>query len=158
MQNNSKKFWLYKIVNIINDKVYIGQTIEDNPMMRWYKHNWDANNRCTYVISNAIRKYGKEAFAFEIIAECKNIDDLNFIETELIKQYDTLVINGKGYNVKPGGQNSPHSEETKKKIGDGNRGKTKANKGRPLTQEHKDAVSRGSMGKPGTNKGKIFPK
>jgi hypothetical protein len=33
---------IYKITNLINQKVYIGQTVQKNPMMRWYSRLADA--------------------------------------------------------------------------------------------------------------------
>ena len=35
---------IYKITNRINGKVYIGQTVQKNPKMRWYDHCAAARN------------------------------------------------------------------------------------------------------------------
>ena len=69
--------WIYKITNIQNNKVYIGQTIR--PVKdRFNRHINDAmNNILDTHFARAIRKYGKENFTIEIIDEAKNQDGLN---------------------------------------------------------------------------------
>ena len=89
-----KKF-LYKITNLINNKVYIGQTI--HPDKRWWEHKQRAKTH-NYPIHLAIVKYGEENFVFEILEESQNYNER---EKELIKQYNSLSPNG--YNIIPGG-------------------------------------------------------
>ena len=57
-----------------------------------------------------------ENFTFEVIASCKTQDDANYIETELVKQYDSYISTNKGYNVTLGGMNAPKSEEFKQMM------------------------------------------
>ena len=54
--------WIYKITNIQNQKVYIGQTIR--PIQdRFNRHYNDAlNNIIDTHFARAIRKYGRENF------------------------------------------------------------------------------------------------
>ena len=109
--------YLYRITNIINGKIYIGQTI--NPAARWYGHKNDAaKDNPSMVLTKAIKKYGNHNFEFEVIATCKNWEDANWTEEELIKQYDSLVKNGKGYNVSLGGETAPKSDEWKQTMRD----------------------------------------
>lgn len=61
--------YIYKIVNDINDKIYIGQTIK-SLARRFYQHCYMSEykeNPTTYntQLSQAIRKYGKEHFSIE---------------------------------------------------------------------------------------------
>lgn len=60
-------FYVYKITNLANHKIYIGQTIrpvED----RFKRHITDAiNNKLDTHLARAIRKYGKDNFCIEII-------------------------------------------------------------------------------------------
>jgi len=99
--------YLYCITNKINGKIYIGQTVQ--PDKRWYQHkNMAAQDQPMMIISYAIKKYGNQAFEFEVIAGCKTWDDANDIETLLVSQYGSLVPNG--YNVSLGGMNAPKSE------------------------------------------------
>ena len=69
--------WIYKINNIQNNKVYIGQTIR--PVQdRFNRHMNDAlNNILDTHFARAIRKYGKDNFTIEIIDEATSQDELN---------------------------------------------------------------------------------
>ena len=60
---------IYKITNKINNKVYIGKSIYIE--RRWYEHKTDMNNiNKQNHLYNAMRKYGKDNFLFEIIELC----------------------------------------------------------------------------------------
>jgi group I intron endonuclease len=106
--------YLYRITDTLNNKVYIGQAV--NIQRRWTDHKWNAKqeNAIQY-ISRAMNKYGISNFIFEVIATCRNQDDANEIESILIEQYNSRNKEY-GYNIKPGGNNSPQAEETKEKI------------------------------------------
>lgn len=104
--------YLYRITNKINGKYYIGQT--NNLHTRWIAHK-NCSESPTQVIHHALAKYGINNFEFDHIATCKTIDQANDSETELIKQYDSLISNN-GYNLTTGGKNFKFSEETKEKM------------------------------------------
>lgn len=105
--------FLYKITNIISNKIYIGQS--NNPKYRWKQHKYDSQRKePIQYIHRAIAKYGIENFTFEIIAGCKTQEDTDFVEDQLINQYDSRNKE-KGYNLKAGGSHGLHSEETKQK-------------------------------------------
>ena len=98
-----KKGKIYIIKNLINNKVYIGQTIQ--------KLSKRFNGHCCYsktdksinmYIKRAIHKYGRENFSIELLEEC-NIEDLNQREQYWIKKYDSY---NNGYNLTLGGQDS----------------------------------------------------
>ena len=57
---------IYKITNLINKKVYIGQALDI--FHRWSKHSSAPTNS---LIHQAIREYGIENFSFEIIEQCE---------------------------------------------------------------------------------------
>lgn len=88
---------IYKITNLLNNKCYIGQSI--NIEDRFKKHK-NANDN--FVIHVALRKYGIHNFSFEIIEEC-NISQLNHREKYWISFYNSLIPNG--YNMIEGGSN-----------------------------------------------------
>lgn len=106
--------FMYKITNQINEKVYIGQTVDANK--RWGAHKSFARNddKPRQYIHHAIAKYGSENFAFEVIATCRTQEDADVIEDQLIGQYDSRNKE-RGYNLKTGGSHGIHSEETKQK-------------------------------------------
>ena len=95
---------IYKITNLINNKIYIGQTWKTEPQ-RWQEHVWrafnDPSNDSIY-LCNAIKKYGKENFKREIIDESNSVEELNNKEINYIKQYNTTDPNI-GYNICIGG-------------------------------------------------------
>jgi len=98
-------FYVYKITNIINNKIYIGQTITT------IKKRWDSHIRAscldkpTMLISLAIKKFGLEYFSIEEIDRSKNINDINIKEIYWINFYNSRH-NDIGYNVSRGGGNS----------------------------------------------------
>ena len=86
---------IYKITNIKNNKVYIGQTIR--PMKdRFNRHINDAlNNAIDTHFSRAIRKYGKDSFIIEQIDTADSQQELNIKEQMWIRKYDRI---NEGYN------------------------------------------------------------
>ena len=98
-----------KITNNINNKVYIGQTI-DSLEKRFYKHCWEAqhSNDRTSPLHQAMRKYGIQNFTIVVIEECEN-SNLNNREKYWIKQYNTFL--GDGYNATLGGEGNAKLDE-----------------------------------------------
>lgn len=99
---------IYIITNKINNKVYIGQTIQ--PLKdRWYRHCQQkslSDSELNMSIKRAILKYGKQNFNIEVLEECdKSI--LNDREIFYIKKYDSYK---NGYNSTIGGGNSKITE------------------------------------------------
>ena len=107
---------IYKATNIINNKVYIGQTIH-TLNVRKAQHERSHEYGYKTAFSNAIRKYGKENFIWEVIYETNSIEDLNEKESYYIKYYKSLVTEN-GYNLKGGGGNDFLTQEVKNKIGE----------------------------------------
>ena len=95
---------IYKVTNLINQKVYIGQS--DNIEQRWKRHKTRSINNCgkdyNYAFYRAIRKYGLENFLFEVIEECSK-DELNQREKYWIKYYNSY-LNPDHYNETEGGE------------------------------------------------------
>ncbi len=84
---------VYKITNLINNKIYIGQDRKNNPL---YYGSGKA-------IINAIKKYGKENFIKEILSICENEEDMNEKEMywiETLNSRDRKI----GYNISIGGK------------------------------------------------------
>ena len=109
--------YIYKITNLVNNKCYIGETIQ-NLEKRWKDHkNAIKRDGGCKALKMAIKKHGIEKFKFEVIIICFDEDRLIY-EKEYIKKYNSQVPNG--YNILAGGQEGvlgfKHSEETKKII------------------------------------------
>ena len=87
--------WIYKITNIQNNKIYIGQTIRPIEQ-RFHRHINDAlNNILNTHFARAIRKYGKDNFVVEIIDTAQTQDELNQKERYWIQYYNSVQ---EGYN------------------------------------------------------------
>ena len=100
---------IYKIINKVNGKLYIGQSIDIKD--RWEQHRYKAFNSKEVAYNSAIhqafRKYGMEAFEFEVIEECLK-EELDEKERYWIAFYNSLSPNG--YNITPGGQKGKASK------------------------------------------------
>ena len=70
---------IYKITNITNGNIYIGQTIT-SLKSRLASHVSSAKCNKPWVICAAIRKYGKDNFTIEEVAEATDKDALNALE------------------------------------------------------------------------------
>lgn len=118
---------IYRITCKTTGKLYIGQTVSHvlnhkkwrryGSHKRFLSHVSEAikNNKpkqCPY-LNNAIRKYGQQDFFVEVIGVCEK-KEADMWEKATIKNYDSLFPNG--YNVKLGGQNFEHTEESREKV------------------------------------------
>jgi group I intron endonuclease len=147
---------IYRIVNLITEMVYIGQTIKRIDQ-RWHGHiyNSQKDNPRLY-LHKSIKKYGVENFIIEQIDFADNIDTLNQKEIDWIIKEDCIVPNG--YNMKGGGGSFGKMPEfLREKISRANKGKTKPashsermsklHSGKKLTPEHKQRISEFNKGK-----------
>jgi len=97
---------IYKATNIVNSKVYIGQTTHT---LEHRKKNHIAlmncqirNNKKILYFYKAIEKHGIDSFIWEIIDTAFSKDELNKKEIYWIEYYKSLE-NDKGYNIAKGG-------------------------------------------------------
>lgn len=88
---------IYKRTNLINNKIYIGQT-KNKPELRWKSENTDKYSD----IGKAIQKYGVENFKNEIIDKAYSKEELNQKEKYWIEYYNSQDYD-KGYNRTKGG-------------------------------------------------------
>lgn len=102
---------IYKIQNKINNKIYIGQSIDIERRFAEHKRHKD---NCW--IHQAIQKYGPENFDYTILQECLP-EQLDQKEKYWIQYYQSFGNNG--YNQNKGGKdNSLYTaiENSKKKV------------------------------------------
>lgn len=108
---------IYKVLNKINGKIYIGQTTRTLDK-RKEEH---INSKDDSFFHQALRKYGNDNFEWEIIFECNNLSTLNEQEIFYINKYNSYK---KGYNMSLGGEFIPMIEPNiAKKQGNSVRGK-----------------------------------
>ncbi len=124
---------IYLTTNLINNKVYPGQTTKNDP---------------TYlgsgiILKKAKKKYGKKNFKRETICTCSNQKELNLKEIYYIAYYKKLVGAKNMYNITDGGGGTlghNHTEETKKKM-------SKVRMGIKFSDEIKRNMSKAMKGK-----------
>ena len=97
---------IYKIVNDVNSKIYIGKTTR-SLQTRFEEHIKNTSN-CKSAISAAIQKYGEKHFQIQLIEDNIPDEQLNQKERYWINFYDSYR---KGYNLTPGGDGKSLSDE-----------------------------------------------
>ena len=98
-------FKVYKIVNKINGKLYIGCTSR-NLLERFSEHLYESSRGVltNIVLYKAIKKYGKNNFYIEELEICKSEKEMYQKEIEYIEKYQTFFKYNKGYNMTLGGE------------------------------------------------------
>ena len=89
---------IYKITNLINNKIYIGLTTTELKV-RWNRHCVKSDPRHLYC---SMRKYGIENFTIEQIDSADSIIKLGELERYYIEKYNSQDPNI-GYNLSAGG-------------------------------------------------------
>lgn len=95
---------IYKITNIVNNKVYIGQSVSVKERLCTHRSLLKRNVHYNTYLQGEYNKYGKANFTFEILEECEE-SKLDDKEIYYIAQYDSTNRN-KGYNREYGGNSS----------------------------------------------------
>jgi group I intron endonuclease len=134
---NAMNFYIYKITNMINNKIYIGKRITRNIIP---DDNYFGSGK---LIKRAIKKYGLENFTKEILEICdaKSIDEKEIFWIGEYKSMDSLI----GYNIAKGGNggdlltNNPDREDIIKRM-------TESMKSRIFSDDHKRKLSEGKLG------------
>lgn len=132
--------FIYSILNKINGKIYVGQTIQG--FQRFKKHKYELNHgkHPNKHFQSAWDKYGEDAFEFNVLEHCSK-EDLNDNEDWWINYFDSTNPQ-KGYNLRSGGDsNFIVSDETKKKLSDINRGENHWNFGKKTSVETRRKIS-----------------
>lgn len=103
---------IYLIINMINGKVYVGQTLQS--FNKRYKGRWWIYTDNDH-LKKAANKYEKDNFRIIILEEGRGENILDILET-----YYTLTFQSHkeecGYNKTTGGQKYRLSEETRRKM------------------------------------------
>lgn len=126
-----KKICIYKITNIINNKIYIGSTIDYNRRVNTHLRLLNRNEHHSVKLQNSFNKYGEDNFNFTIIELVDDVSELINIEQkwlnlELPLLNMTLIA---GLNSHIG---LKRSNETKIKI-------SKSLKGKKQSEEHRES-------------------
>lgn len=141
-----KKSGIYVITNILNNKKYVGSSV--NTEKRLYNHkNYLINNKHqNSKLQNAWNKYGSINFKFELLEECST-------ENLLVREQhylDTWNLVEDGYNIcliAGSGGVEKHTEESKRKMSEKLKGKIPWNKNKPMSEGQKKKLSLIKIGK-----------
>lgn len=119
LNNQNLKYSIYKVTNLLNNKIYIGIT------KRKVRERFNEHCRKSFIkslLTQNILKYGRDNFKVEVIEICEDLDTLYKKETEYIRSLNAMVPNGYNkcddiyiYNI----ENKKHirpSDETLKKA------------------------------------------
>jgi group I intron endonuclease len=162
---------IYKIENLVNHKVYIGQSWD---LKRRFKDH--KKYESSIYLKRAYKKYGFENFSFEVLVSLPDKyttqEILNKAEIDYIKAFDS-INSKKGYNNDSGGSKGKPSKtvrrkqsesakkrfeslEERKKLSEAHLGK----KRKPFSEDHRKHISESKMGnknrsKNGFKKGSI---
>ena len=128
--------YVYKITNTVNNKSYIGISIHEPEKDRIQKHLSGRGNR---IIANAVKKYGKDAFTYEILEENVFDEFLPDLEVAYIANFNTIAPHGYNLDSGGGGAGSP-SAEARRKM-------SEAHKGRKFSAEHRRKLSETGKGR-----------
>jgi group I intron endonuclease len=137
---------IYQIVNLINNKKYIGSSSNLPRRIARHKYTLKSNQHFNKHLQNSFNKYGKENFEFQILLYC---DPENLIMYEqLICDFYKTYENDYGYNCRVFVESNrgvpvsmpPCSEETKQKL-------ALINTGKKLSPETKEKIGKSQKGK-----------
>lgn len=92
--------YIYEILNKVNDKRYIGQTIQNDVTTRWKEHVYRLTKQIheNPHLQKAWNKYGFYQFGFHIIEVCATEEEVFAAEIKWMHFYNTLDRD-RGYNI-----------------------------------------------------------
>lgn len=105
-------YTIYKYVNSVNGKVYIGQT--RNSLADRAQSNGRNYRECRRFYA-AIKKYSWDAFIPYVLETVETVDEANEREAYYISLYNSMDEKC-GYNLFPGGDNKEMTDETRRLI------------------------------------------
>lgn len=112
------KVVIYEIINLVNHKEYVGQTIQKfEKRINTHINNLNKNKHANSKLQNAWNKYGQDNFAF--IPHYYDIDEENYqkqldaLEIKWIEKKDSY---NNGYNLTKGGQGGLASSPNQRKL------------------------------------------
>jgi group I intron endonuclease len=133
---------IYKFINIINNKVYVGSAFNLKNRRRQHLFSLRHNKHCNEHLQSAWNKYGEENFIFEVIEYVDDKTMLLNVEEFYILLYDA---NNRefGYNkreISDSNKGMKHTDEAKQKMSD-------AHKKENLSEQSRKNMSDGGKGK-----------
>lgn len=145
------KHGIYKIINVINNKIYIGSAINLYKRMHNHIHQLKNGIHHSRHLQRLWDKYGEKSFKFYILEYIEDKNKLIEREQHWMDYYNSYDIN-LGYNICTKADSNigkKLTEETKRKISEAQKGHTR------LSEESRRKISEKNKGKEGVGKKKI---
>ena len=135
--------FLYLVIHNSSGKCYVGNTTNDIES-RWIKHKSDARNAHGTYFTRAIRKYGPEAFSWNVIETHNSHKEL--LEAEIFMIAYLRGIGADLYNLTDGGEGTAGikvSQETREKLRAAKLGKPR----KPFSDQARHNMSLAALGR-----------
>jgi group I intron endonuclease len=132
-------YYIYLIINLQNNKIYLGSTINFNKRKCWHLSFLRRNKHFNYKLQHDFNLYGEEWFVFRKYKELKNQNTKELLEleeeliTSLSPDYNIAKYVEKPYYGRI------HTKEEREKI-------SKALKGRIRSKQHCENISKAKKG------------
>lgn len=138
---NKHKSGIYKIRNLVNDKVYIGSAVRLYDRYRTHKSKLALSQHSNKRLLASVSKHGLENFSFELLELCEK-KELVAREQYWIDLYNACID---GYNIRTVAQSNigvrRSAESNKKTVA------TRRANGWPISNEHRRLMSKALKGR-----------
>lgn len=119
---------IYAIINIIDDKIYVGQAVDKDKRWRDHRIMLNANKHKNHYLQSAYNKHGKDAFIYVVL---EKVDWLHLLTAREQYWMDTFDSSDRqlGYNLNPTAASASgfrHTEETKLKWSEQRKGQKRS--------------------------------
>ena len=145
---------IYKIENIVDHKVYIGQTNNLEKRKTQHFSHLRHNKHFNSYLQRSFNKYGEHNFLFTILQTCQNREEMNYFETYWWNYYIGKIGKENVFNLAHTGNAKNTSEETRRKNSIAHLGKVPHNKGKHPSPETIEKLRISHLGQKSWNKGK----
>jgi len=143
-------YLIYKITNLLNNKLYIGQTIHS--IKRRFNEHCLPNSGCTKIYA-AIKKYGRDKFEIELITMAHTQEIADYWEIYFINKHNALTREF-GYNIREGGSKGKFNNKGRKHTPEELVKMSESQKGRIISLETRAKMSEAKRNFVPWNKGK----
>jgi group I intron endonuclease len=141
---NSRKAGVYKIINLTNNRVYIGSSKEFKERWRAHEYALRTNKHSNKFLQSDFNKCGTDVFVFEVVEIVEGPKETRLLKEEgYINQYfgsNCYNLIRKTSRTEGARIFSKHPEITRVKM-------SAAHKGKHLSEEHKEKIGKSNSGK-----------
>lgn len=148
---NKKFCGIYYIKNLVNEKIYIGKSIDVISRLKGHYSILKKGEHSNLYLQRAFNKYGESFFEFGIIEVCER-ERLSELEIFYIEKYNSSNEKN-GYNLTLGGDGTLGripSQEQRDRISKTNKGRKSPMEGKTHSEESRKKMSNSGMGNTAT--------